>query len=85
MATYRQIQAWIREVFRFTAKTCWIAHVKELNGFNVRAAWNRRSDLRAVPCPPEKRRAIEQCVGLDVSASGEDPPCSAEDCGVELD
>lgn len=59
MATYAQIRAYVRNHFGFDAKPCWIAHVKELNGLPVRAAWNRRSKSRAVPCPPDKRPSIE--------------------------
>jgi len=30
MATYNQIQEWIKEKYGFTVKTCWIAHAKEI-------------------------------------------------------
>jgi hypothetical protein len=60
MATYREIQDDIRSKEGRVVKTCWIAHVKELNGLALRAAPNRRSTgARAYPCPPEMRPLIE--------------------------
>lgn len=59
MATYRQISDDVRTHSGFTPKTCWIAHVKELNGIPIRRAWNRAGDGRGVPCPPDKRPAVE--------------------------
>ena|ERR1039458_7053192 len=59
-ATYPEIQKWVREQYRFTPKTCWLAHCKELLGLPVRVAWNRRSTQRLVPCPPEKQAAIKK-------------------------
>ncbi len=59
MATYDQIRDFVRRHSGFDPKTCWIAHVKQLNGLPVRRAWNRRSGSREIPCPPEKRPAIE--------------------------
>ena len=58
-ARYADIQKWVREEHGFTPKTCWIAHVKALNGLRVRRAWNRQGPTRLVPCPPEKRASIE--------------------------
>ncbi|AOS84973.1 hypothetical protein BIU88_02400 [Chlorobaculum limnaeum] len=58
--TYSDIQKWIRENHGFVPKSCWIAHVKELHGLNPRIAGNRiLKDARAVPCPENKRGAIE--------------------------
>ena len=60
MATYRQIQDDIRKRHGRTVKTCWIAHVKELNGLPLRAAPNRHArSKREVPCPPKFRPLIE--------------------------
>jgi hypothetical protein len=60
MATYRVIQQDIKKRNGRTVKTCWIAHVKELNGLRPRMAPNRRSKTkREVPCPPEVRPLIE--------------------------
>ena len=58
MAAYREIQGWVRSGRGWTPKTCWIAHCKELAGLPRRDAPNRRSGVRAVPCPPEKRPPI---------------------------
>jgi hypothetical protein len=60
MATYREIQDDIRSKEGRAIKTCWIAHVKELNGLAPRTAPNRRtSDERVYPCPPDMRLLIE--------------------------
>ena len=58
MATYKQIQQWVREQYGWTPKTCWIAHCKELAGLPVKRAPNRQEDSRAVPCPADKQPAI---------------------------
>jgi hypothetical protein len=60
MATYKQIQDDIKRHDGRTVKTCWIAHVKELNGLKLRKAPNRKSSSkREVPCPDEFRPIIE--------------------------
>lgn len=59
MATYKGIQKYVKQRFGFGPKTCWIAHVKELNGLPTRPVWNRTARNREVPCPPEKRPPIE--------------------------
>jgi hypothetical protein len=60
MATYRQIQDDIRKRHGRTVKTCWIAHVKDLNGLRLRVALNRSSsDRREEPCPTAMRPIIE--------------------------
>ena len=58
MATYHQIQKYIRAKYGYQPKTCWIADVKEQVGLPVRRAWNRLSNERQVPCPSEKVAAI---------------------------
>ena len=60
MATYSQIQAWVKQNHGFVPKTCWIAHCKEINRLPVMRASNRRGAERLVPCPPAKRDAIDQ-------------------------
>jgi len=61
MATYKQIQLDIQTRYGRAVKTCWIAHVKELNGFLMREAPNRRSsDSRVHPCPVDMRPMIEE-------------------------
>lgn len=60
MATYKQIQEDIRNREGCSVKTCWIAHVKELNGLKPRKAPNRISNAkRQQPCPDEMRPMIE--------------------------
>ncbi len=64
MATYSQIQEDIRIRHSLSVKTCWIAHVKELNGLPLRPAANRiRPDARVAPCPESMRPIIEESMG----------------------
>jgi len=68
MATYKQIQEWVRKQYGFIPKTCWIAHVKEMSGLPLRKAPNRRGANRLFPCPPEKVEPIQaalQHFGMD--------------------
>jgi hypothetical protein len=61
MSTYRQIQDDIRVRHGRVVKTCWIAHVKELNGLAPRLSPNRRSaSERVYSCPLEIRPLIEE-------------------------
>lgn len=63
MATYREIQDWVRDRYGYTVKTCRIAHVKELNGLRPRQAPNRYSpNSRVVPCPDRFRLMIEDAM-----------------------
>jgi len=62
VATYKQIQAFVKKRYGFNPKTCWIAQVKEMCGLSVREAWNRKAALRSVPCPPEKVDAIRSAL-----------------------
>ena len=63
MATYREIQNYVREEFNVSVKTCWIAHVKELNGLSLRKAPNRISrNTRVYPCPTDKQLIIEKAM-----------------------
>jgi hypothetical protein len=60
VATYRQVQTRVKEHSGFVPKTCWIAHVLSDHGRTARLAPNRiDTSVRAYPCPPEKRGAIE--------------------------
>lgn len=54
MATYKEIQKFVKAKYGFVPKTCWIADVKERAGLPVRRAWNRVGDERKVPCPSGK-------------------------------
>ncbi len=57
MATYKDIQDWVRKNHNFVPKSCWIAHCKELNGIAVNIS---RTTSRQYPCPPNKRLAKEK-------------------------
>jgi hypothetical protein len=58
MATYSEIQDYVKGKYHFTPKSCWIADVKERNGLPVRRAYNRISDTRTNPCPEDKVASI---------------------------
>lgn len=59
MATYREIQTYVRQNSQFVPQTCWIAHVMSDAGLTSRMAGNRVDPpTRAKPCPPSKRPAI---------------------------
>jgi hypothetical protein len=60
MATYKQIQSWVKEQYDFMPKTCWIADVKASYGKTSRNASNRIDcNDRKYPCPEKRREAIE--------------------------
>lgn len=61
MATYKEIQEYIKVNFGYTPKTCWIAHSKEVYGLSPKVA-NNRNDInkREFPCPAEKLEDIRQ-------------------------
>jgi hypothetical protein len=58
MATYKEIQEWVKKEYDFVPKTCWIADVKEQVGLPVHKAPNRQGAERIYPCPPEKIEPI---------------------------
>lgn len=59
MATYKEIQVYVREKYGFVPETCWIAHVKELCGLKMRPAHNRMSRTRRKrPCPAHRSPPI---------------------------
>jgi hypothetical protein len=64
MATYKEIAGWVKEAYGFSAKTCWIAHVKSDYQLTTRQTPNRRSPgKREQSCPAgEKRLAIENAL-----------------------
>ncbi len=63
MATYAEILAYVRETSGRSVKTCWIAHVKELNGLHPSVAPNRiSSKVRQNPCEPWARPLIEEAM-----------------------
>jgi hypothetical protein len=58
MATYNEIQQWIKKKYGFSVETCWIADVKEKCGLPMRTAHNRKGKERMKPCPKNKIRYI---------------------------
>jgi len=62
MATYREIQEFVKAKHGFSVKSCWIAHVKSDLGFPMRTSPRRRGPERMVPCPPEKRDVIIEAI-----------------------
>ena len=59
MATYKQIQDWVKLHYDFVPQTCWIADVKQMNNIPMRKAFNRVGECRVKPCPPEKVEPIQ--------------------------
>ena len=64
MATYKQIQDYVKEKHGYIPRATWIAHAKEIYGLNPQMAVTRRSpDKRVNPCPTDKqddlRKAFE--------------------------
>ncbi len=52
MPTYKQLQEYVKTKHGVSVKTCHIAHVKHMNGFEMRKAPNRKSeDKRVYECP----------------------------------
>lgn len=63
MATYKQIQEYVKVQNGVSVKTCHIAHVKHMHGFTMKKAPNRISpDLRVYECPDEFVPLIEQAM-----------------------
>lgn len=50
MATYKDIQSYIKLNYDYTVKTCWIAHMKSICGLPVRQAYNRKDPEKRVFC-----------------------------------
>jgi hypothetical protein len=63
MATYAEIQKFVQKRHGFVPKPAWITHVKVIWGLPTRRAPNRAGrGRRVVPCPAEKREAIEEAL-----------------------
>ncbi len=63
MATYRDIQNWVKSNYGFNVRTCWIAHVREICGLKPRQASNRiNKNKRTNPCPQEKMDSIKEAL-----------------------
>lgn len=57
MATYKEIQEYVRVNFAYKSKTCWIAHSKEIYGLSPKIATNRKGlSNREYPCPEENKK-----------------------------
>jgi len=60
MATYKEIQNYIKEKYNSSIKTCWIADMKEKNGIYTKPAPNRISKSeRIYPCPDSHQDKIK--------------------------
>lgn len=60
MATYDEIRSDVKAIHGRTMQSCWIAHVKELNGLKTRPAPNRQAlNERKKPCPDYAKKWIE--------------------------
>ena len=63
MATYEMIRNNVLNRYGRHVNSCWIAHVKELNGLPLRQAWNRPlGSERKHPCPDWARPLIEDSI-----------------------
>ena len=59
MATYKEIQNYVKLNNGYIPKSCWIAHMKELCGLNPRMSSRRYSTTsRTHPCPLEKQEDL---------------------------
>ncbi len=63
MATYKQIQEFLKSKHNRSFKTCWIAHVKSDYGLTNRQSPNRQdSNKRVHPCPDIYRSKVEDAL-----------------------
>lgn len=58
MATYKEIQEYVKLEYGYMPKTCWIARSKEINGLNPRKSPNRYGAGRVYPSPAKKQADI---------------------------
>lgn len=59
MATYPELQEFVKKTYGYTPKSCWIAHMKEICGLHPKVSPNRHSaDKRTNPCPLKKQADI---------------------------
>lgn len=55
MATYKEIQTYVKSNYGYTLKSCWIAHCKEVFGLSPKVSKNRINiEVRKHPCPEGK-------------------------------
>ena len=63
MATYKEIQRYVRLIYDVHVETCHISHVLSDHGMTTRVAPNRIDPVfRVKPCPDGKRKAIEHAL-----------------------
>ncbi|MCM2477186.1 hypothetical protein HGO38_27415 [Rhizobium sp. CG5] len=63
MATYKKIQAWVKERHNFVPKSCWTADMKARDGKTSRIAFNRLDpNNRKYPCPQKREEAIKEAL-----------------------
>lgn len=61
MATYKEIQEFVKKKYGQSVKTCWIADMKENCGLPKRVANNRLNSYSKVnPCPEDKKLLIKE-------------------------
>lgn len=61
MATYKQIQEFVKETYGYSAKSCWIAHMKEVCRLHPKVSARRYSQSSRVhPCPESKQNDIRE-------------------------
>ena len=58
MATYKEIQHYVKSNYGYVPKSCWIAHCKEMSGLAPRRSPRRYGERRVYPCPPERKATI---------------------------
>lgn len=59
MATYKEIQNYIKVKYSKSVKICWIADMKEYHGLKKKVAPNRISlDSKTNPCPDNRKEMI---------------------------
>ncbi len=60
---YKKVQEYVKRKYNFSVKSCWIAHIKELNGIKMKQAPNRLSSTeRKYPCPEEKILVVKNAM-----------------------
>ncbi len=59
MATYKEIQNYVKNKYNVSVKTCWIADMKDQNDIVGKQAPNRiNNKIRTNPCPEEHKSKI---------------------------
>ena len=61
MATYKEIQQYVKNKYGYYPKGCWIAHMKELSGIKIKISHRRYDEnVRTNPCPENKMKDIKE-------------------------